>query len=145
MHKIFFNMFFLFLLIGCSENTTDPAGDLTAMTDDTYYAGISKIIVTIKNDTKSTVYFSHCDYRFAYYIEKKDSDSWLDNGNVGIICQAVYPDGRISLASMSSIKDTIIFSHSTGIYRLIYPYSFQQNGDLSNLLITNEFNNYNPR
>ena len=145
MHKIFFNIFFLFLLIGCNENTTDPSEDLTAMTDDTYYVGISQVIVTIKNQTKSTIYFSHCDYKIAYYIERKDSNSWIDNGNDGIICQAIYPIGRISLESMQTIEDTILFSRSTGTFRLKYPYSFQQSGDLSNLLITNEFNNYNPR
>ena len=138
-------MFFLFLMIGCSDNTTNPNGDLTAITDNTSYSGISKIIVSIKNDTKSTIYFSHCDYEIAYYVERKDSNTWIDNGNVGIICQSIYSSGKISLESMKFIKDTILFSRSTGIYRLKYPYSFQQSGDLSISLFTNEFYNYNPR
>jgi hypothetical protein len=142
MNKILFNIFFLLILISCNESTIETPRDLSAFTDETTYGGIAHIIVLIYNNTNSTVYFSHCNFKLAYYIEKKDSNTWIEYG--GIDCQAIYPSGRISLESMETIKDTIFFPYS-GTYRLKYPYSFQENGGFTNSLITNEFNNHNPR
>jgi hypothetical protein len=144
MNKILFNIFFLLILISCNESTIETPRDLSAFTDKTSYSGIAHIIVSIKNNTKSTIYFSHCNFKLAYYIEMKDSNSWIEYGSNGIICLAIYPSGRISLESLETIKDTIFFPYS-GTYRLKYPYSFQENGGFTNSLITNEFNNHNPR
>jgi hypothetical protein len=91
MYKMICTLILLLAIAGCKENATESGGSLTATTQETSYGGITRIIVTLKNETKWVAYFTHCNYDIGVYIERKDTASWVDAGNVAIVCLAIYP------------------------------------------------------
>jgi hypothetical protein len=135
----------LILFFGCKENSTESSGNLTAETITSSYTGITHIVVSIKNETKKVVYFTHCNGDIGVYIERKDSVSWVDGGSIAINCSANYPSGAIPIEPMQSMVDTILFSNQSGTYHLKYPYSWQQDGRNQEYVFSNEFTYYNPR
>jgi hypothetical protein len=116
----------LLAIADCKENAMESGGSLAAMTQETSYGGITRIIVTLKNETKRVAYFTHYNYDIGIYIERKDTASWVDEGNDAIVCLAIYLSGIIPLEPMQSKVDTILFYYSTGTYRLKYLYGWQQ-------------------
>ncbi len=133
----------LVVLMGCKETISQSEGSLAAWTDATNYGGIASVIVTVANGLNSTVYLRHCDYHLAFYIERKDS-SWIDVGNRGILCQAIYPSGFMPLKPKESVSDTFILPQS-GHFRLRLPYCLQQDGLNEKYVLSNEYYNFNPR
>ncbi len=97
MYKLIFITFILFVFVSCNETSLEPYENITATTDKTSYSVISSIIVVVKNDSKTKVDFSHCNYHIGFYIEKKDSNTCIDDSNIGIVYQAIYPDVFILL------------------------------------------------
>lgn len=98
------------ILIGCSDagNTISiPNGNVTATTNKRSYSVGENIEVVLKNNSHSTVYFIHCNYRIGFWIERKDNETWVDAGNVAILCLALYPGGRKEFPSGSASHDTI--------------------------------------
>ncbi len=75
-----------------------------------------ELIMKLKNESASTVYFSHCNYRIGFWIERKVNDSWVDAGNIAILCQALYPSGRKTFPVGQVSRDTITLTE-TGTYR----------------------------
>ena len=133
----------LFLVIGCEKTSTEPEGTLSVKTDSNEYAGIARVAFVLKNDSKSTVYFLHCNYHIAFYIERKDS-SWVDAGSNGIECQAKHTSGLMELKPNESIRDTFFIPQS-GTLRLKFPYSLRQESINQKFLYSNEYYNFNPR
>ncbi len=136
-------LFVLIALTGCKETTSESEGNLAAWTDATNYDGIARVVVTVSNGLNSTVYLPHCNYRIAFYIERKDS-SWVDAGDEGILCLAMYPSGLMALKPKESIRDTFTLPQS-GHFRLRFPYSLQQDEPNQKYFFSNEYYNYNPR
>ena len=133
----------LIVLMGCKETTSQSEGKLAAWTDATNYVGIARVIVTVANGLNSTVYLRHCNNHIAFYIERKDS-TWVDAGDEGILCAAMYASGFMPLKTRESVSDTFCLPQS-GHFRLRLPYSLQQDGLNQIYLFSNEYYNYNPR
>jgi hypothetical protein len=144
MYKLISFIVILLLIMGCQENATESGEGLSAKTNTTAYGGITHIIVTLRNDTKRVVYFTHCAGKISKYIERKDS-TWTEDGDIAIVCLAIYQSGSIPIGPMQSRQDTILFSNQPGIYRFKYPYCWQQDQGVQEFLLTNEFNYTNPR
>lgn len=129
------------ILMGCSEasNTSvNPNGNVSASTDKTSYSVGERIAVSLKNDSHSTVYFGHCNYRIGFWIERKENDTWVDAGNIAILCQALYPIGRKDFPSSSVYHDSIAL-RKIGSYRLRFPMAWLENQLIDDSILSNEF------
>jgi hypothetical protein len=129
------------ILIGCSDagdTTVNPNGNVIARTGKSSYSVGENIAVTLKNDSRSTVYVVHCNSWIGFYIERKESDTWVDAGNVAIICQALYPSGKKDFVSGSVSHDTISLTQA-GTYRLRFPIAWLENQRIDDSVLSNEF------
>jgi hypothetical protein len=141
----FISIVAVLMFVGCKENSTESNISLTAVTNGISFGGVTHIIVTLRNETKNVVYFTHCNGDIGVYIERKDSISWVASESIAIICTSNYPIGTIPIEPMQSMVDSILFSNQPGTYRLKYPYSWQQDGRNLEYLFSNEFTYNNPR
>ena len=129
------------ILMGCSDagdTTVNPNGSVTVTTDKTSYSVGEHVPVALTNDSHSTAYVSHCNYRIGFWIERKASDTWVDAGNVAIVCLALYPSGRKNFAAGSLSQDTISLTQA-GTYRLRYPVAWFENQPIDDSVLSNEF------
>jgi hypothetical protein len=129
------------ILMGCSDagdTSVNPNGNVLATTDKTSYSVGESIAIALKNNSRSTVYFGHCNYRIGFWIERKDNDTWVDAGNIAILCQALYPSGRKDFPSSSISHDTISLTQ-TGTYRLHFPIAWLENQQIDDSILSNEF------
>lgn len=129
------------ILIGCSDagdTAVNPNGNVTATTNKTSYSVGENIAVTLKNDSRSTVYVGHCNYRIGFWIERKDNNTWTDAGNVAILCQALYPSGKKDFVSGSVSHDTISLTE-VGTYRLRFPIAWLEGQRIDDSVVSNEF------
>ena len=140
MKKTTLILFVICILVGCKDKLISPNNNqkINISTDKNTYNVNENIIVSIKNESQSASYFSHCNYRIGFYIEKKQNSNWTEIGNIAIVCLAIYPSGTTILGPFQSYTDTIDESQ-TGTYRLKFPYSPQNNGEFAESLYSNEF------
>ncbi|MER3525185.1 MAG: hypothetical protein C4326_14345 [Ignavibacteria bacterium] len=129
------------IVMGCSdagEAFVTPNGHLSATTDRRLYSVGDNIAMVLKNTSPSTVYFSHCNYRIGFWIQRKDNERWVDAGSFNILCLAIYPSGRTPFPPGSSAHDTISLS-ARGTYWLLFPFAWLENQRVDNAILSNEF------
>ena len=127
--------------MGCSDaedTSVNPNGNVSATTDKISYSIGESIAVTLKNNSGSTVYFVHCNYRIGFWIERKDNNTWVDAGNIAILCQALYPSGRKEFPLRSISQDTISLTQR-GTYRLRFPIAWLKSQRIYDSILSNEF------
>lgn len=129
------------VLMGCSDagdTVVNPSGNVTATTDKTSYSVGEKIAVTLKNNSRSTVYVGHCNFRIGFWIERKESNTWVDAGNVAILCQALYLSGKKDFAAGAISEDTLSLTQ-VGTYRLRFPVAWLENQRIDGSVLSNDF------
>ncbi len=137
-------IFALSIVVGCKDKTTDPINSsdkgntLSAYTNKPSYAVNEKLFVTLKNEAIDTVYFVHCNYRVAFYIQLKSNNEWTDAGSVAVFCNGLFASGTYAFPRSRNYADSIALSQS-GTYRLLFPYILRDNPHTLDSLFTNEF------
>lgn len=147
--KIIFMMFYTFILcfifINCNKTPTEPASKLTVRTERNAYAGITHIIVVLKNETNKNVYLPECSYHISFFKQRKSENLWTGNSDIVINCKEGLPYNIQILKPKESIQDTILFVDQPGIYRLKYIYGFRNKDIFPDSAFSNEFDYFNPR
>jgi len=128
----------VFLHYACTQNTTEPLQSPTVSTDKSTYASYQTINISLRNDSKSTAYFYHCDNRLGFFIEQKVNSTWSENGSVAEICLAIYPSGEKAMRPGMTNADTLMLADS-GLYRLKYRFGSQPSNTWADSAMSNEF------
>lgn len=143
--KILLILASVLLFFGCGKNPTElkrdsiiKNRDLFAKTDKQIYAMNEPVTIKIYNETDSAAYFVHCGFQIGFFIEGRQNEGWIDKGNVGILCLAIFQAGIRAIECGQSYSD-IIAMHEAGTYRLKFPFAWQERDTLTDTLFSNEF------
>lgn len=138
MYKYLIFLTTVLFLFNCDKNPTDFDVKLITKTDKNNYLLNEFIKVSIHNGTPETAFFGHCGERIVFLIETKKNNDWIEDGRWGIPCLAIFPMGIKKIAPFVSYSDTIIFNEA-GIYRLKFPFGWQEENTWEDWLFCNEF------
>lgn len=120
------------------EDIHNAPGTIVVITEKTSHQVGEPISFAVMNGTESTPYFVHCNYQFAFYIERQQQGEWTDAGNSGIACQAIYPAGMVALPPGEQWADAVV-SAQPGTYRLKFLYGQMAGWNEIEYLISNSF------
>jgi len=126
------------ILCACSKTTTEPTRELSVRTDKGFYSLDQEITISLYNGTTSTAYFTHCNFRLGFHIERKAGDTWPERASVAVLCLAINPSGVTQVAPEGTNTDRITLAEP-GIYRIKYRFGWQQTNAWTDSLLSNEF------
>lgn len=117
----------LCIVIGCSETGISPKIKASAISSTTSDTISWNIIITIPNQSHSTVYFSQRDDRIGFWtLERKINNKWVSMEKAEVCYLTQYPGGRFELPSGKTFCDSFTIAQA-GTYRIGYPFAWDKN------------------
>lgn len=134
----FFLIIFILFIYNCSEDPNENNQKLKVQTNKLSYQSNDSISFTINNSNSSTAHLASCCTRLAFYIDKNESENWIEHSSFGLPCLAQCPGIDLTISYMENLTDSFSLNE-IGTYRIRIPYSFNSNDIFENELISNSF------
>lgn len=126
-------------VIGCSETAVQPKVEVPAINNRMPDSAVTQVVITMRNESHSTVYYTHKDDLIGFWrLERKVDSGWVDADRVAIKYTSFYPGGRKRLPPGDTLCDSIIITQH-GTYRLGFPFAWDEDEMDADSLSAREF------
>jgi hypothetical protein len=128
----------LCLGIGCSETVVSPTVKVSVINDRPGASDVTMVAITLKNETRSSVYFTHNKNLIGFWrIERKIDNVWVEADRASIGYSSLYPKERKMLPPGETLRDSLTISQA-GTYRMGFPFAWDEKGTEVDSLPTEE-------
>lgn len=128
----------LFALSGCTDNPVNTKQDLEVRTSKNIFSIDESINFQIKNLSAQSAHIANCCSMVAFYLEKKENDTWVEFKSFGLPCLARCPGIDLKINTNELLQDSLK-TESAGIFRIRIPYTFSDSYDYDKEVVSNPF------
>lgn len=139
--KNFYSLFLIIILLvlsGCKDNPVNTKQDLEVGTSKNIYLIDELIYFQIKNLSAQSAHIASCCSSIAFYLDKKENDTWVEFRSYGLPCLAMCPGYELFL-NINEVRSSNFTTDSAGTFRIRIPYTLSDSYDFDKEVVSNTF------